>query len=142
VITLQGAAAQAAALTQSLYADVQGFSLHAAVRCGADERQRLEQLCCYITRPALVDERVRCNAAGHGALKLKTPSRGIDKHLVTSPVEFVQRLAVLWCHVHIADGGLKGVTVERNPWGIKCRYSQYRNGSTVARCFRDRDARQ
>ena len=30
-----------------------GFSLHAAVRCGADDRQSLEQLCRYITRPAL-----------------------------------------------------------------------------------------
>lgn len=30
-----------------------GFSLLAAVRCGADERQALEQLCRYIARPAL-----------------------------------------------------------------------------------------
>ena len=34
-----------------LCADINGFSLHAAVRCGADERQALEQLCRYITRP-------------------------------------------------------------------------------------------
>ena len=33
-----------AAFTQALYADVQGFSLHAVVRCDAQERQRLEQL--------------------------------------------------------------------------------------------------
>jgi hypothetical protein len=31
--------------------DIDGFSLHAAVRCGADDRQALEQLCRYITRP-------------------------------------------------------------------------------------------
>jgi len=30
-------------------ADEQGFSLHAAVRCGADERKRLERPCRYIT---------------------------------------------------------------------------------------------
>jgi len=30
------------AFTQTLCADVQGFSLHAAVRCDAHERQRLE----------------------------------------------------------------------------------------------------
>lgn len=29
---------------------MQGFSLHAAVRCDADDRQALEQLCRYITR--------------------------------------------------------------------------------------------
>ena len=35
---------------QTLCADVDGFSLHAAVRSGADDRQALEQLCRYITR--------------------------------------------------------------------------------------------
>ena len=30
---------------QTLCADIDGFSLHAAVRCGADDRQALEQLC-------------------------------------------------------------------------------------------------
>ena len=49
---------------QSLCADIDGFSLHAAVRCAADDRQALGQLCCYITCPALADERVQTNAAG------------------------------------------------------------------------------
>ena len=34
-------------------ADIDGFSLHAAVRCGADDRQALAQLCRYITRLAI-----------------------------------------------------------------------------------------
>ncbi len=38
---------------QTLCADIYGFSLHAAVRCSADDRLALEQLCRYITRPAL-----------------------------------------------------------------------------------------
>ena len=49
---------------QSLSADVDGFSLHAAVRSGADDQQALKQLCRYITRPALADKRVQTNAAG------------------------------------------------------------------------------
>ena len=49
---------------QTLCADMQGFSLHAAVRCGADDRPALEQLCRTITRPALANERVQINAAG------------------------------------------------------------------------------
>jgi hypothetical protein len=57
---------------QMLCADINGFSLHAAVRCGADDRQALEQLCRYITRPALSNERVQLNAAGQVELKLKT----------------------------------------------------------------------
>ena len=50
-----------------------GFSLHAAVRCGADDRKSLEQLCRTITRPELADARVQCNAAGQVVLRLKTP---------------------------------------------------------------------
>jgi len=65
------------------------------VRCGADERQALEQLCRYIARSALADARVRTNAAGQVVLKLKTPWRDGTTHLVMSPLEFMQRLAAL-----------------------------------------------
>ena len=68
---------------------------HAAVRCDADERQRLEQLCRYITRPALANERVQINAAGQVVLKLKTAWRDGTTHIVMSPLEFMQRLAAL-----------------------------------------------
>jgi hypothetical protein len=105
---------------QPLCADIDGFSLHAAVRVEAHERKRLEQLCRYITRPALSDERVQLNAAGQVELKLKTPWRDGTTHLVLrrdanspvdclrqpkgpsfararparlSPLEFMQRLA-------------------------------------------------
>jgi len=95
VLTVQGAMPRDADFKQSLCADMQGFSLHAAVRCGADDRQALEQLCRYITRPALANERVQTNAAGQVLLKLKTPWRDGTTHLVLSPLEFMQRLAAL-----------------------------------------------
>jgi len=41
-----------------------------SVRCDADDCQALEQLCRYITRPALANERVQTNAAGQVVLKL------------------------------------------------------------------------
>ena len=53
-----------AALTQELYADHRGFSLYAAVRCDADEPQRLEQLCYCIARPELANERVQITLSG------------------------------------------------------------------------------
>lgn len=53
------------------------------------------QLCRYITRPALSDERVQLNAAGQVVVKLKTPWRDGTTHLVMSPLEFVQRQAAL-----------------------------------------------
>jgi hypothetical protein len=73
VLTLQGAMPRQTDFKQTLCADSNGFSLHAAVRCTADDRQALEQLCRYITRPALANERVQTNAAGQVVLKLKTP---------------------------------------------------------------------
>ena len=95
VFTVQGAMPRDAAFTQALCAEVQGFSLHAAVRCDAHERKRLEQLCRYITRPALANERVQCNGAGQVVLKLKTAWRDGTTHIVMSPLEFMQRLAAL-----------------------------------------------
>ena len=64
VLTVQGAMPRQTEFKQTLCADSNGFSLHAAVRCAADDRQALEQLCRYITRPALANDRVQCNAAG------------------------------------------------------------------------------
>ena len=85
--------ADAARCRQTLCADIDGFSLHAAVRCGTDDRQALEQLCRYVTRPALANERVQTKAAGQVVFKLKTPGRDGTTHLVMSPLEFMQRLA-------------------------------------------------
>jgi uncharacterized protein (DUF983 family) len=95
VLTLRGAMPREEWVRQPLCADIDGFSLHAAVRVEAHDRKRLEQLCRYITRPALSDERVQLNAAGQVELKLKTPWRDGTTHLVMSPLEFMQRLAAL-----------------------------------------------
>ena len=95
VLTVQGAMPRETEFKQSLCVDIDGFSLHAAVRCGADDRQALEQLCRYITRPALANERVQTNAAGQVVLKLKTAWRDGTTHLVMSPLAFMQRLAAL-----------------------------------------------
>ena len=95
VLTLRGAMPREDRARQPLCADIDGFSLHAAVRVEAHDRKRLEQLCRYITRPALSDERVQLNAVGQVELKLKTPWRDGTTHLVMSPLEFMQRLAAL-----------------------------------------------
>jgi Putative transposase/Transposase zinc-binding domain len=81
--------------SKPLCANEQGFSLHAAVRCHANERLKLERLCRYITRPALANDRVKINAKGQVELKLKTPWRDGTTHHVMSPLEFMQRLAAL-----------------------------------------------
>ncbi len=68
---------------------------HKVLRVEAHDRKRLEQLCRYITGPALSDERAQLAAAGQVELKLKTPWRDGTTHLVMSPLEFMQRLAAL-----------------------------------------------
>ena len=83
VLTLQGRPRETD-FKQMLCADIDGFRLHAAVRCGAADRQALEQLCRTITRPALANERAQTNAAGQVVLKLKTPWRDGTTHLVMS----------------------------------------------------------
>jgi Putative transposase len=95
VLTLQGALPRETSGKQKLCANLQGFSLHAAVRCGAGQRKTLERLCRYITRPALANDRVQMNASGQVELKLKTPWRDGTTHQVMSPLEFMQRLAAL-----------------------------------------------
>jgi hypothetical protein len=81
-----------------LCCDIDGLSLHAAVRVDAHERKRLEQLCRYITRPALADERVQLNDAGQVELKLKTAWRDGTTHVVMSPLDSMQLLAALVWH--------------------------------------------
>lgn len=63
------------------------------MRCPADDRQALEQLCRYISRPALSDERVQLNDASQVELKLETPWRDRTTNLLISSLEIIQRLA-------------------------------------------------
>ena len=87
VLTIKGAPpVEGKIKKQALCANLDGFSLHAAVRCAARERNKLERLCRYITRPALANDRVRCNEMGQVVLRLKTPWRDGTTHQVMSPV--------------------------------------------------------
>ena len=81
-------------------ANAHGFSLHAGVRIAADDRRRLEQLCRYITRPAIANERLSVNRAGQVVLKRKTAWRDGTSHHVMAPMKFMQRLAA--CRTMIA----------------------------------------
>jgi len=51
---------------------VGGFSLHAGVAAEAHERQKLEKLCRYITRPAISEKRLSISPQGRVRYQLKT----------------------------------------------------------------------
>jgi hypothetical protein len=55
----------------------------------------LEQLCRYITRPAIANERLKRNRAGQVVLQLKSPYKDGTTHIVMEPLEFMERLAAL-----------------------------------------------
>src|SRR3954469_3099803 len=95
VLSLQTVPSRAGDSTQPGCVNAHGFSLHAAVRCGARQRKELQRLCRYITRPAIADERLKRNPAGQVALQLKRPYRDGTTHIVMSPLELMQRLAAL-----------------------------------------------
>jgi hypothetical protein len=65
------------------------------LRCAMNQRQKLEKLCRYITRPAIANERLKLNSAGDVVLRLKSPYQDGTTHIVMSPLEFMQRLAAL-----------------------------------------------
>jgi len=95
VLTLRTVPSTAAPTTSQRCATEQGFSLHAEVRCAMNQRNKLEQLCRYITRPALANERLSINKNGAVVLQLKTPYKDGTTPILMSPLEFMQRLAAL-----------------------------------------------
>ena len=70
---MQTVPAVAAADDNSTVAKAAGFSLHAGVASEAHEREKLERLCRYITRPAVSTERLSLTAQGNIRYRLKTP---------------------------------------------------------------------
>ena len=68
-----------------LTVDRDGFSLNAAVSCKPYQRERLERLCRYITRPAICLDR----------LNGKNPFRNGATHILFSPLDFLGKLAAL-----------------------------------------------
>ena len=72
-----------------------GFSLHAGVAAQAWERQKLERLCRYITRPAISEKRLSMTSSGNIRYKLKTPFNDGTTHVIFEPLDFIGKLAAL-----------------------------------------------
>jgi len=74
---------------------VSGFSLHAGVSARAQERQKIERLCRYISRPAVSEKRLSLTPNGNIRYQLKTPYRDGTSHVIFEPLDFIARLAAL-----------------------------------------------
>ena len=78
-----------------LCADLEGFSLHGAVRVAAGDRKRLEYLCRYAGRPAIAESRLSRLPDGRVAYSLKKTWRDGSTHVVLSPQVLMERLLAL-----------------------------------------------
>jgi len=74
---------------------VAGLSLHAGVAARADQRQKLERLCRYISRPAISEKRLSVTPNDNVRYQLKTPYRDGTTHVIFEPLDFIARLAAL-----------------------------------------------
>jgi Putative transposase len=77
------------------HAHLDGFDLHANVAVRGEERKGLEQLCHYLLRPAVAQDRLRLTGEGRVVLQLKAVWGDGTTHLVFEPLDFLARLAAL-----------------------------------------------
>ncbi len=78
-----------------LCAEVDGFSLHAAVWVAARDRERLERLSRYAGRPAIAESRLRLLPDGRVVYSLKKRWQDGTSHVVLTPQVLMERLCAL-----------------------------------------------
>src|SRR5271154_4458674 len=59
------------------------------------QREKLERLCRYVSRPPVASERLALTASGQVRYTLKTPYRDGTTHIVLEPLDLMARLAAL-----------------------------------------------
>jgi hypothetical protein len=74
-------------------AESSGFSLHAGVAAKGSEREKIEHLARYISRPPIATERLTESAQVR--YTLKTPYKDGTTHVIFEPEDFIARLAAL-----------------------------------------------
>jgi hypothetical protein len=74
---------------------VRGFNLHGKTRVDGRDRNRLEQLCCYIARPPIAQERLHLLEDGRIRYDMKRAWKDGTKAIVISPLDFIARLCAL-----------------------------------------------
>jgi hypothetical protein len=72
-----------------------GFSLHAGVDIAPQQREKLERLCRYVSRPPVAVDRMALTSSGQVRYTLKTPYRDGTTHIVLEPLDLMARLAAL-----------------------------------------------
>jgi len=89
--------------TMPRHAHLAGFDLHANVAVPATDRARLEQLCRYLLRPAVAQDRLRLLDDGRIVLTLKTAWADGTRQLLFEPLTLLEKLAALipWPRINL-----------------------------------------
>jgi hypothetical protein len=66
-------------------AEASGFSLHAAIAAKDSQRDKLEHLARYVSRPPVATERLSLTEGGYLRYALKTPYRDGTTHVIFEP---------------------------------------------------------
>lgn len=82
-------------VSESCAVRANGFSLHAGLVVPAGQRERLERVSRYALRPPVAIERLQMTEDGRVRLSLRQPWRDGTTDLVFTPLELLERLAVL-----------------------------------------------
>jgi hypothetical protein len=77
------------------HAHLAGFDLHANVAVPGRNRTHREQLCRYLLRPAVAQDRLGLLADGRAVLTLKAAWADGTRQLVFEPMELLEKLAAL-----------------------------------------------
>jgi hypothetical protein len=76
-------------------AESSGFSLHAGIAAKASQRDKIERLARYVSRPPVSTERLSLTRGGNVRYALKTPYRDGTTHVIFEPEDFIARLVAL-----------------------------------------------
>ncbi|KEZ75733.1 IS, phage, Tn [Salinisphaera hydrothermalis C41B8] len=112
---------------------VGGFSLHAGVSARADQRNKLERLCRYISRPAVSEKRLAVTNNGLVRYQLKTPYRDGTTHVFFEPLDFLARLAALVPRPRVNLTRFHGVFAPNSQWRAKVTPAHRGKGSPSRR---------
>ena len=98
-----------------LRCELDGYSLHAATRVEADDRERLERLVRYVARPALAQGRLEVRGDGKVKWSLRRPWRDGTRAFVFDPLTFLERLVALVPHPREHQWTYLGVLAPASP---------------------------
>ncbi len=92
---VESASFEGAVLEGERCASHNGFSLHANVCCGREEREKLEHMLRYIARPPVAIDRLGLRPDGLITYRLKKRYRDGTEMLLFSPIELLEKLSAL-----------------------------------------------